>query len=68
MSGESHIRVGVVRASRRINGNRGSAGRTLCGAPLTDRDVEPRDLARAFGRQWPVCENCIAEWRRGGAR
>lgn len=42
---KGHVRVGLVRASRRIAGSRGNPGRTLCGATITDRDITDRDFA-----------------------
>lgn len=35
----AHVRVGVRRAGRRINDSRGNPGKTLCGAPITARDL-----------------------------
>lgn len=57
----AHIRAGVVRASRRIMGSRGSAGHTLCGAELTAYDVLERDAERATPAdlsQWVQCDEC----------
>jgi hypothetical protein len=54
--------MGVVRASRRIMGSRGDAGRTLCGADLTAYDITIADVRRAIRSgvldQWATCPDC----------
>lgn len=67
----SHIRTGVVRASRRINGSRGSAGQNLCGHDVTDRDVlyrEAKRIVEANCAVWPVCQECRALWLKAKGR
>jgi hypothetical protein len=66
----AHIRVGVVRASRRINGSRGAAGHNLCGHELTDRDVrygEARSIVEANCAVWPICQECRSLWLKAKA-
>ncbi len=58
----AHIRAGVVRASRRIMGSRGSAGHTLCGADVTAYDVTVGDAKRAKLAdlaRWIPCAECL---------
>jgi hypothetical protein len=68
-----HIRRGVVRrsASHTRTFNPGSPGVTLCGAPITDRDVVERDAQRmAQGDddlRWNVCPVCVATMNKAGA-
>lgn len=56
-----HIRIGVVRASKRVAGSRGNPGKTLCGAAITGYDFalpeyqSMHDIDRAY---WPVCKSC----------
>lgn len=33
---------------------------TLCGAPITDRDLMIRDVPRAVRTNWPVCHECVS--------
>lgn len=64
MSDTPHIRVGVVRSSRRIMGHRGNPGTTLCGAPLTAYDItagEARRLSPADIARGRICEACVAK-------
>lgn len=66
----SHIRIGVVRASRRINGSRGATGTNLCGADVTDRDVvyrEAKRIVEANCAVWPVCQECRSLWLKAKA-
>lgn len=65
----THIRIGVVRASRQINGSRGLPGRPLCGAgEITAEDVEIRDALRARQAgdldRWMTCEACRTAFER----
>lgn len=60
----SHVRVNVKTASRRIVGERGRAGETLCGAPVTSFDLGFSDAARLSvheREQWIGCEQCRAK-------
>lgn len=59
----SHVRVNVGRADRRIAGSRGSAGQTLCGAPITAYDStwsEARRFSVSDRKQWIGCPQCRA--------
>jgi hypothetical protein len=63
----AHVRVGVVRAGRRINDHRGDAGRALCGGELTAYDVDLRYARRATAdelRQFPICAACLEAARK----
>jgi hypothetical protein len=60
----THIRIGVVRAGRRINDSRGNAGHTLCGAALTSSDITLRDarkVTRDEIEQFNICQMCLAK-------
>jgi len=62
MSG-AHVRVGVVRAGRRINDRRGNPGRTLCGGALTSYDVDLKWVRRASVEEldkFNICRACRA--------
>lgn len=69
-----HLRVDVRPRSPRLSvgGDRSSPGRTVCGAPLTDRDVTSgaQLLACATSSQFQasVCPDCLEAARRGQAR
>jgi hypothetical protein len=62
----AHVRVGVVRAGRRINDSRGNPGHTLCGGPLTSYDIDlgyakkatPEEITR-----FNICLACMAKVR-----
>lgn len=59
----SHVRMRVRRADSRIAGSRGSAGETLCGAPITAYDStwsEARRFSAADREQWISCPTCRA--------
>lgn len=59
-----HVRVGVRRVNRRINGARGNPGRTLCGAEITVHDMTFRDWVRMGEedvQQWNVCKDCHSQ-------
>jgi len=56
----THVRVNVRYGGKRIN-DRGHAGNTICGAAITDRDIEYRDVAEAHRAGWPICQNCLAK-------
>lgn len=61
MAVQSHVRVNVKTASRRIIGERGRAGETLCGAPVTSIDLGYSDAVRASAgerEQWISCDVC----------
>lgn len=63
MTNESHIRIGVVRAGKRINDSRGNPGQTLCGAPVTANDctiADARKLRPETIDQFHVCQMCLA--------
>lgn len=56
-----HVRVGVKRISKRINGTRGNPGRTMCGAEISSDDMSFGDWVRLNNReaqQWNVCKVC----------
>lgn len=58
-----HIRVNVVPAGRRVNDAKGNPGRTICGAPITDRDLTVADARRLREkdiREFNVCQMCLA--------
>jgi hypothetical protein len=67
-----HIRRGVIRrsASHTKTFTPGLAVATLCGAPITDRDVVERDARRmAQGDddlRWNVCAACVAAMNKAG--
>jgi len=67
-----HLRIGFVRAGRRINGSRGAAGRTACGAAITARDVTTADARRAMRSgeldRWVECDQCRTAIRRMAER
>jgi len=57
----AHVRVGVRPASKRIVGDRGRPGVTLCGEPITDRDMLTKDARNAIANGCPlVCHKCRA--------
>lgn len=58
-----HIRVGIKPAGRRIT-DRGNAGQTLCGAPITSDDCSIREARTIVGEGWTHpraqrCEKCF---------
>jgi hypothetical protein len=58
----AHIRSGLVRKGPRIN-DRGAAGNTLCGAPLTSEDIligDYRSMVKHGDPMHAVCKACIA--------
>lgn len=57
---DNHVRKILQRGSRRLMGSRGVSG-TLCGAPMTDRDITPQDARADFRKgswEWLSCEKC----------
>lgn len=62
-NGPAHLRIGVVKAGRRINDQRGNPGHTVCGAALTDKDIVPSDLRRlkaGDAAKYDLCRTCLA--------
>jgi hypothetical protein len=58
----AHLRIGVVKAGRRINDQRGNPGHTVCGAALTDKDIVPSDLRRlkaGDAAKYDLCRECL---------
>jgi hypothetical protein len=60
----AHVRTKTVRLDRRVNAARPTVG-TLCGAPITDRDLTIADARKALrNNDWPVCPDCAAKLRK----
>ncbi len=65
----SHIRRAIPR--RRGNdryldrSDRTSSAATLCGAEVTDQDVDARSAEAAARKGWPVCADCLRIARKG---
>lgn len=60
-----HIRAKTYRARRTTHNwtvarQLDAAPRTVCGAPVTDRDLTLRDATTKAGLEWPVCPACRA--------
>lgn len=59
----SHVRVNVRAAGRRIADSHGSAGETVCGAPVTAYDStwsEARRFSASDRGRWIGCATCRA--------
>ena len=57
---ENHVRIVRRRADRRLMGSPG-VSETLCGGPMSDRDITPKEARADIAKgswEWLSCEKC----------